>query len=204
MTNSNTFVSLVSLLNAHKAASTPDIKCVVDTANLKYGFSEQTLVAGENYGADFPAIFSLPQKQVKRAVQLINALATATYENLDYTHARILCAMKLAGSYDLNADAIIQLAAAKREGDANTRGISFTAISKMFSRVHSLDTVKSKVSNSIGKNGIYQSMGLTWGAPGERNHTVSLNNDHPMVARFFDLINKATTGQIEQLVGDAK
>lgn len=200
---SNSYKSLVSKLLSHKAAKT-DLAKVIDSANLKYGFAESTLTAGESYGVDFDAVFSLPQKQIMRAVQMINALATASYKHLDYTHARILCAMKLAGSYDLNTDAIIALAGAIRTDSANTRGISYSALNKMFASVHAPGTVRTKVSNSTGKNGIYTVMGMTWGAPGERNHTVSLNSESALVKRFFDLINNATTGQLEELIEGGK
>lgn len=196
---SNSYASLVSTLTAHKAAKTDLAKCL-DVANIKYGFAQSTYDAGVNYGVDFDLIFSLPQKQIMRAVQFINALSAGTYKNFDYTHARILCAMKLAGSYDLNTDAIVALAGATRNPNANTRGISSSALNAMFSSAHGASTVQTKMSNSTGKNGIYQAMGLTFGAPGERNHLVSLNNEHPMTVRFFDLINRATTGQINELI----
>jgi hypothetical protein len=136
-----------------------------------------------------------------RAVQFINALSSANYSNLDYTHARILCAMRLAGSHDLTTDAISALAGATRTDRVNTRGISYSALNSMFSKTHATGTIQTKVSNSTGKNGFYQFLGLTWGAPGERNHTVSLNDESPLVKRFFDLINAATTGQLEQMKG---
>lgn len=196
---SQSYNSLVSTLRDHSAAKTDLARCI-DTGNLKYGFTEQTLAAGEIYGVDFEGVFALPQKQIMRTVQLVNALHAGTYKHLDYTHARILCAMQLAGSYNLNTDAIISLAANARDPRANTRGISLGALNAMFSSAHRLSTVQTKMSNSTGKNGIYQFLGMSWGAPGEQNHTVSLNCDHPMVIRFFDLINRATTGQINELI----
>jgi len=195
----NSYSSLLASLVSHKAAATDLAKCI-DQSNIKYGFSEKTFTAGNAYEIDWVLVFSLPQKQIMRAVQFVNALSTGAYKNFDYTHARILCAMKLAGSYDLNTDAIIALAGATRNPAANTRGISTSALNAMFSSAHGASTVQTKMSNSTGKNGIFQAIGLTFASPGEQNHTVSLNTESPIAVRFFELINRATTGQIEELV----
>ena len=197
---SNSYKSLVSQLQAHKGFLTPDIQCLFK-ANSCFAFTEQTHREGEKLGVDFAMVFDLPQKQIKRTTQLINALSAGDYKNIDYTHARILCAMRLAGSYDLTTDAVIALAAGVIGEGINTRGISRSAVNALFSSSHGLSTVQTKVSNSTGKNGIYQCLGVSWGAPGERNHTISLNTDSPIVKRFFSLLDNATVGQLGELVG---
>jgi hypothetical protein len=197
---SNSYKALVAQLNAHKGAATPDIRALFCETSC-FRFTEKTLAEGEKLGVDFEMVFDLPQKQVKRATQLVNALSSADYKSIDYTHARILCAMKLAGSYDLNTDAITALAAGVINPNANTRGIARGAVNALFAKSHGLSTVQTKVSNSTGKNGIYQALGVSFAAPGERNHTVTLNTDSPIVKRFFDLIDRATVGQLEELTG---
>lgn len=196
---SNTYTALVSLLKSHKGAATPDIAPMF-TERSCFAFTEKTCTAGTAYGIDWELIFNLPQKQIKRAAQLVNALHSADYKNIDYTHARILIAMRLAGSYDLTTDAITALASGKRSESVNTRGVNFSAVNALFAKSHGVSTVKTKVSNSTGKNGIYQVMGMTWGAPGEQNHAIALNLESPIVKRFFDLLDRATTGQLEEIV----
>lgn len=200
---SNTYKTLVAQLSAHRAAKTDLAKCI-NAANPKFGFSESTLKAGTAYGVDFAGIFNLPQKQVMRALQFINALIAGDYTGFDYTHARILCAMKLAGSFDLTTDAITALASATRTDKVNTRGIGYSALNTMFAKHHNISTVKTKVSNSTGVNGFYQYIGVTFAAPRERNHTIALNDTSPLVIRFFELINRATVGQLESMSGADK
>lgn len=198
---SNSYKTLVAQLRAHKGASTPDILPLFKDKGA-FCFTEKTYHEGEKLGVDFSLVFDLPQKQVKRTTQLINALSAGDYKNIDYTHARILCAMRLAGSYDLTTDAVTALAAGVIGDGINTRGISRSAINALFSKSHGLSTVQTKVSNSTGKNGIYQALGVTWAAPGERNHSISLNPDSPIVKRFFALLDNATAGQLGELVGE--
>lgn len=204
MQSLSTFSLAHAALSAHRAAGTNDIAKCVNSDNVKYGFSQKTFDAGVSYKVDFSTVFALPQKQVMRAVQLINALYTQAYDSLDFTHARILCAMRLAGSYDLTTDAIVALAGATRNDSVNTRGISYSALNTMFKNKHGASTIQTKMSNSTGKNGIFQHMGMTFAAPGETNHTVSLNDSSPLVIRFFELINKGTVGQLEQMSGSDK
>lgn len=196
----STFAQAVATLRSHRASHTNDIaKCL--TSSPRYGFSLSVHDAGAAYGVDWCAVFALPQKQVMRAIQFVSAVSRKSYVDFDYTHARILCAMKLAGSHDLNTDAICALAGATFNPDANTRGISRDNLNRMFASRHGASTIQTKMSNSTGKNGFYQSIGLTFAKPDERNHTVSLNDTHDLVIAFFDAINKATTGQIDDMKG---
>jgi hypothetical protein len=198
----NSYTSLVANLQAHKAAKTDLAKCI-DTGNLQYGFTQSTANYAEKMGIDLTPLFSSStgQKQIMRCIQFLNALESKVYKNLDFTHARVLCAMRLAGSYDLTYDAIIALCAGVRSGTANTRGISYSVLNKMSASKHGLNTVSTKVSNSVGANGFYQVLGLTFGAPGTVNRTVSLNDSHPLVTRFFEVINSATVGQLDEMTG---
>lgn len=199
----NSYMVTRSALASHRACGTNDIaKCLTDST--RYGFSQSVHDAGVGYGVDWCAVFTLPQKQVMRAIQFVSAVSRKSYADFDYTHARILCAMKLAGSHDLNTDAICALAGATFNPQANTRGISRDSLNRMFTAKHGASTIQTKMSNSTGKNGFYQSIGLTFGAPGETNHTVSLNDVHPLVIAFFDAINRATVGQIDEMKGKAE
>ena len=200
---SNTYKTLFSLLASHKAAHSDLAKCL-NAANPTFGFSESTLFYGSKMGVDFEGVFKLPQKQVMRALQFVNSLISGNYEGFDYTHARILCAMKLAGSFDLTTDAVTALASATRSDSVNTRGISYSSLNTMFRKHHAISTVKTKVSNSTGVNGFYQYVGVTFATPRERNHTISLNDTSPLVIRFFEMINNGTKSQLESMSGANK
>lgn len=195
------FSSLVTTLKARAAMSAGAAKDLEKCFNPKsqYCFSETTLIMGEKSGVDFELLFTLPQKQIFRAIGFINALVSGIPGDFDYTHARILCAMRLAGAHDLNTDALTALAAGVISPTANTRGISSGAVNRMFSRSHKLTTVNTKVSNMTGKNGFSQVLGMTFAAPGETNHTIALNDTHPMIKRFFTVIDGATLGQIDAM-----
>lgn len=201
MTNANaSYTARIAQLRALKCAATPDILPLFTETSV-FAYTLKTHTEGVKLGVDFEMVFNLPQKQIKRTTQLINALTSGDYKNIDFTHARILCAMKIAGSYDLTTDAIIALAAGIIAPTVNTRGISRGAINALFAKSHGLTTVQTKMSNSTGKNGIFQALGVSWAPPGERNHAVTLNLDSPIVKRFFDLIDRATTGQLSEIVG---
>lgn len=203
MSNTTTYKHLIDVLTA-RAAVTPgaakDLARVLNPENALYGFTEACMLKGQELGFDWEVIFSLPQKQIFRATQFINALLSGIPANFDYTHARILCAMRLAGSYDLNTDAIIHLTAGSRvTGDANLRGVTSSAVNRMFALSHKLGTVQTKISNMTGKNGFSQITGMTFGEPSKQNHALSLNLEHPAVVAFFAVIDNATAGQIDAM-----
>jgi len=169
----------------------------------QYHFSESCLALAEKLSIDLSVIFSdsipLPQKQIFRMTGFINALATGILGDFDYTHARILCAMRLAGAYDLTTGALTALAANERKTESNLRGISSSAVNRMFSQSHRMSTVKTKVSNMTGKNGFSQVTGMTWATPGEHDHTIMLNHDHAAIKMFFKVIDGASIGQIDAM-----
>lgn len=195
----HSYTQLVAILKAHKGATSDDIAPMFGDRSC-FAFTQTTCDYGHALGVDWAMVFALPQKQIKRTAQLINALQIADYKNIDYTHARILIAMRLAGEFELTTDALTALAANKRSESVNTRGVNFSAVNALFARSHGVSTVRAKVSNSTGKNGIYQVLGVTWAIPGERNHSIALNPDSLVVKRFFALLDSATTSQLASMV----
>lgn len=203
---SNSYATLVSTLSA-RASITPGAqkdlaKCFKATS--QYHFAESTMQAGEKFGVDFNLLFTFPQKQIFRAIGFINALVSGKPSDFDYTHARIICAARLAQSYDLHTDAIAALAAGIINPSANVRGITSSAVNRLFSQSHKISTVHTKISNMTGKNGFAQLFGITFAIPGEQNHAISLNHDSEMVKRFFAIIDNATIGQIDAMNEKAK
>lgn len=197
MTNAKfSYAQAIDALKAHKGAATNDIACVLNADNIKYGFTESTLKEGQKRGIDWSVICKLPQKQVKRTTQLVNALASKNYANLDYTHARELIALREAKEYGLTTKALVVMTAGSRSGDINTRGISLSRIDKLMSAKHGITTTPAKTSNSTGKTGIFTVMGMTIAKQGEQNHNVTLNEKSPMVQWFFTVLDAATDGQI--------
>ena len=197
MTNAKlSYAQAIDALKAHKGAATNDIACVLNADNIKYGFTESTLKEGQKRGIDWSVICKLPQKQVKRTTQLVNALASKNYANLDYTHARELIALREAKEYGLTTKALVVMTAGARSGDINNRGISLSRIDKLMSAKHGITTTPAKTSNSTGKTGIFTVMGMTSAKQGEQNHNVTLNEKSPMVQWFFTVLDAATDGQI--------
>lgn len=197
MTNAKlSYAQAIDALKAHKGAATNDIACVLNADNIKYGFTESTLKEGQKRGIDWSVICKLPQKQVKRTTQLVNALASKNYANLDYTHARELIALREAKEYGLTTKALVVMTAGARSGDINNRGISLSRIDKLMSAKHGITTTPAKTSNSTGKTGIFTVMGMTNAKQGEQNHNVTLNEKSPMVQWFFTVLDAATDGQI--------
>lgn len=197
MTNAKfSYTQAIDALKAHKGAMTSDILCVLNPSNIKYGFTESTLKEGQKRGINWEVIFKLPQKQVKRTTQLVNALASKNYANLDYTHARELIALRESQGMGLTTKALVVMTAGARSGDINSRGISLSRIDRLMSAKHGITTTPAKTSNSTGKTGIFTVMGMTTAKQGEQNHNVTLNDKSPMCKWFFEVLDAATDGQI--------
>lgn len=197
------FALALATLEAHPARAKSDI-AVCFKPSSKHYFDRKTYDAGIALGVDWSVALKLPQKQVKRLTQLVNAVSSGVVGMLDATHARALIAMRLAGSFNLTTDAVTALAAGVYRDGINTRGVGVSQVRAMFARSHGLSTVQTKISNSLGANGLYQVTGMTYGQPGKQNREFALNEEHPMVVAFFDLINRATVGQIEALAGEGE
>lgn len=198
---SNDYKSLVSSLVARSLESPgagKDLARCINAANPIYGFAESTVNNKYVADVDFENLFRLPQKQVFRAIQFINTLVSGSIEKFDRTYFRTLIALHAAGKYNLTTDAVHALASNTRNAACNTRGISLGTINAAGVRAHGLSTVTTKVSGSTGKNGVYQVLGVTF-ADSSTNHEIVLNSDSIMVHRFFEIVSKATTKQLETM-----
>lgn len=191
------FAAAQALLNAHPAAETPDMQAVIKGTGV-YGYDEKTHNFALSLGLDVAAILSNKQKQVKRAVQLLNCIRDGLVSNLDYTHTRILLAMRAAGTYSLNTDAIAALAANKIKPGVETRGVTRSQINHLFKFSHGESTVLAKVSNSIGKNGYMNVLGIVE-RKGAKHAEIIFNPLHGVAAEFFKMIDNATDGQLQAL-----
>ena len=194
-----TYAQALDLLRTHKAAHTSDIKATLKHG--KYAYTELVHQFCADNSIDIVQIFALPQKQIKRFCQFLGALLHNEIKNFDYTHARILLAMREAGSYNLTRSAIAALAAGIIVPNTNTRGITKAQINALFSMHHRMSTVETKVSNSTGKNGFYQMLGITYGKPGEQNREFTLNRNHVLTKLFFNVIDNARESQLREMVG---
>lgn len=198
MTNAK-FSQVIAAINARAALSEGAAK---DLARLtgnkaKYAVTEVTVNYAESVGVDCLEIVNLPQKQVFRAFQFLNACAIGTPGYFDRTHARIIAALSCADGNPLAYDALISLAAGVIAPTANTRGITRSQIEALFKLgQHSIGTVPTKVSNSVGARGFMQAFNLTASEGTSQNRPVYLNTDHPMVQRAIAVMTGATVGQL--------
>ena len=192
-----TFAAAQALMGAHPAVETPDMQAVIKGTGI-YGYDEKTHEFALSLGLDVAAILTNKQKQVKRAVQLLNCIHSGLVSNLDYTHTRILLAMRAAGTYSLNTDAIAALAANKIKPGIETRGVTRSQINHLFKFSHGESTVLSKVSNSVGKNGYMKVLGIVE-RKGAKNAEIIFNPAHGVAAKFFAMIDQATDGQLQAL-----
>lgn len=196
--SNTTYPEALALLNAHPARGTPDIAACFNPRSNHF-FSEKTHNAGVALGFEWATIFKLPQKQIKRATQFINAINEGISTGFDKTHARLLIAMREAGQYKLTTDALHALAANARKGDVNTRGVGLGRINAKFKEHHSVSTVPTKTSNSIGKNGFMTVCGMVT-SDHKQNNEVLLNADSAAVKRFFAVIDGMTENQLSDLL----
>ena len=200
MTNkqTTTYASVIAALRAHKASDTPDIVCVLKPTG-KYAYTEQIHAFCVENDIDIMKMVSLPQKQVKRFTQFVGAIVHRDMRNFDYTHARILIALKLSGDKTITTSAIAALAANKITPNTDTRGITRSQVNTLFTFAHGLSTVKTKVSNSVGKNGFYQALGITQGEPGKQDRPITVNIEHPVVREFYKLLENTAESTLREI-----
>lgn len=193
----------IDLLKKHKAAESKDLLRVLDEKNAAFGWSKGTHDYALSLGLDVVAIMTAPQKQIMRAAQLVNCTHNGLVSELDFTHTRVLLAMREAGDYDLCTDAIAALAANVIDPRANTRGITRGQINIIFKFAHGLTTVKTKISNSVGKNGYMQLTGMTKRS-GAKHAAITRNKAHPLSVAFYNMIDGASDGQLQALADKQK
>ena len=192
-----THAEALTLIKSHPACETPDILTVLNPTSASF-YDEKTHEFALSLGLDVAAILTNKQKQVKRATQMLNCIRGGLVTDLDYTHTRILLAMRAAGAFNLNTDAITSLAANKITPNVETRGVTRGQINHLFKMSHSIDTVKSKVSNSIGKNGYMNVLGIVE-RKGAKHAEIVFNPAHKFAQAFFKMIDSATDGQLQAL-----
>jgi hypothetical protein len=200
------FATRRALLASHRLAETSaDMSAVLNKTESAFFFSQIVSDEIDRLGIDTAQIFAPDRnpKCIKRFIQLIWALKAGSYKNIDVTSATIIYALHLAGENPLTTDALHYVGAGLKSGKIapETRGVSAQTVRKLFGRV-GLSTIPTQASRTVGKNGYLQLCGATMGEPGKKNQTVKLNAKHPLIVEFFKVMNAATQGQIEEMVGE--
>lgn len=205
--NSGTFETRMGMLKNHRLAkSSNDLKAIL-SGKGKFGFCEKVNAEIDKMGIDTTAIFAVDRnpKVIKRFIQCIYSIGSETVGDIDITTATIIYALHLAGDNPLTIDALHYIGAGLKSGKVSpeTKGVNRTTVNKIFGRV-GLSTIPTQASRTVGKNGFLQLMGATTGEPGKQNQNVRLNASHPLIVKFFAVMNKATQGQIDAMVGADK
>lgn len=198
------FATRTAQLNAHRlAATSDDLNAILKNEKSAFFFSQAVSDTIDTMGIDTAQIFAIDRnpKVIKRFIQMVHALNAKDYKNVDVTTATIIYALHLSGDNPLTTDALHYIGAGLASGKISpeTRGVSRTTVNKIFGRV-GLSTVPTQASRTVGKNGFLQLCGATTGEPGKKNQNVKLNHSHPLIVKFFDVMGKATTGQIDDMV----
>lgn len=186
-----------------------DLDKILNDERSAFFFSAAIDKQVNDWGIDASGIFSttVNPKVTKRFVQFVGAVQRKDYSKIDRTTACILLGLHLAGDFPLTADALYEIGTGgkvKSEGmSADRRGVSVRYVSRLVGAV-SPKTIDTQLSRSVGKNGFLQLAGATTGEPGKRNQSVTLNRAHPMVKAFIEMIDRATEGQIDEMIGDKK
>lgn len=204
--NTSNFATRRALLASHRlSATSADINAVLNVEKSDFFFSQAVSDKIDKLGIDTSAIFAVDRnpKVIKRFIQFVHALNAKQYKSIDVTSATIIYALHLAGENPLTTDALHYVGAGLKSGKfaPETRGVSTQTVRKLFGRV-GLSTIPTQASRTVGKNGYLQLCGATTGEPGKKNQTVKLNAKHPLIAAFFEVMNAATQGQIDDMVGE--
>lgn len=206
--NTTNFATRTAQLKSHRlAATSADLNSILKVETSPFFFSQGVSDKIDELGIDTAQIFAIDRnpKVIKRFIQLVSALRAKEYKNIDVTTATIIYALHLSGENPLTIDALHYIGAGLASGKISpeTRGVSRTTVNKIFGRV-GLSTVPTQASRTVGKNGFLQLCGATTGEPGKRNQNVKLNPGHALIVEFFKVMNKATTGQVEDMVSKGK
>ena len=209
MLNAQTFFgSCINALKSHEAytySPTDDVRKLVDGKSTTYQFTIST--AGEilDNGLDadltLQVLQHLPQKQVMRFTQCINATNQGLITKWDKTHARIILAL-YANSKGTRTTQIARISANLRKGTDDTDQALRERVNALFKGNHDITTVLSKLSNFAGKNGYAQILGLTCSEGFGHNRVVHLNEGAPLIQKFLKQIKGASDGQLRELMGE--
>lgn len=202
----STFQTRKNLLEKHNlAATSADLKAVLTNEKSPFHWCESVNAKIDEWGIDPTPVFAVDRnpKAIKRFIQFVHAIDAKQYKQVDLTTCTILYALHLAGDNPLTVDALHYIGAGLKSGKISpeTRGVSRQTVQKLFGRV-GLSTIPTQTSRSVGANGFLQLVGATVGEPRKPNQSVRLVNTHPMVTAFFDLMNKASQAQIDEMIGD--
>jgi hypothetical protein len=203
---SKTFATRRAMLAAHRlAASSADLDAILNKEKSDFFFSQAVSDKIDALGIDTAQIFATDRnpKVIKRFIQFVHALNAKQYKSIDVTSATIIYALHLAGENPLTTDALHYVGAGLKSGKVSpeTRGVSRMTVNKLFGRV-GLSTIPTQASRTVGRNGYLQLCGATSGEPGKKNQSVKLNEKHPLIVAFFDVMNAATQGQIDDMIGE--
>jgi hypothetical protein len=201
--NADTFEQARNILAAHRAAASKDIEATLKDKG-KFAFVESTFTGMQGFGVDFKVLFGLPQKQVKRAIQMVNAITEKNYRNIDATSACGLYALHLSPDAALSYDTLHYAigGVVRAEGaSGDLKGVSRSRLARMFSKVGQ-NTVSTQKSRSWGDNGFCDALGMTSAAHRTQDRVVSLNREHPLVQAFVSLVDSATEQQIDEIGGE--
>jgi hypothetical protein len=209
MSNAQTFFgSCIAALKAHEAythSPTDDVRKLVDGRSTTYQFTIST--AGEilDNGLDtdltLQILQHLPQKQVMRFVQCLNATNQGLITKWDKTHARIILAL-YANAKGTRTTQLARVAGNLRKGTDDTDQALRERVNALFKGNHDITTVLSKLSNFAGKNGYAQTLALTQSEGFGHNRVVHLNETAPLIRKFLGQVAKASDGQLRELMGE--
>lgn len=203
------FAQRLATLTAHRLADTSaDLAKILGKGKRASAFEFTAAVSSavDAWGIDTRAIFATDRnpKVIKRFIQFVHGVNAKDYKAIDKTTAKILYAMKLAGSYALTTDALAYIVSGAKKPDATspeTRGVSTRVVSRLFGHV-GMTTAPTQISRSVGENGFLQLAGATSAPAGKQNREYVLNTEHPMVRAFFATLEGATDAQLDALAGD--
>jgi len=200
-----TLQTLRAALAAHRKADGGDISPMLNKPNSQFYVSEHTSAAIAAWGIEAQALqcFAADRnpKVCKRFAQFINAIHHHQYGAIDLTTARSLYALRAAGG-SIARDALFNLLTGKVKIEGitpNTKGVGVRAIDKLFGRV-AKGTAETQITRTFGSNGFARYLGMIKG-DGITNTMFTLDLAHPLAQEFFKLVDNATEGQLQEMVG---
>ena len=207
--NVENFVVRMGMLKGHRLASTSaDLNKILGGGKKAsvFEFTQAVSTACDNFAIDTTQIFARDRnpKVIKRFIQFVHGINAKDFKAIDRTTAKILYSMKLSAPFALTTDALAYLVSGALKGgktSPESRGVSTRVVGKLFGAV-GVTTAPTQISRSVGENGFLQIMGATSAPAGKQNREYVLNESHPLVVKFFQVVEGATDEQIDTIAGE--
>lgn len=135
------------------------------------------------------------QKAVKRFLQACNFSLSGDVSNFEPYYAYVFATIALTKSDSISFDSMRFILGLNKEGAQNVSGVSRARLDKFLKLVSNPNTVKTKVTHSVGTNGFMTALGVTTKSDAHGFTLTASAKNHPLVLGYAYQLERMTDGQ---------